>query len=153
MSCLQFWNLTKSTCWMLFFVMTMKLGFPRVSNQFCFFSISEETIWVLNAQNIPWSCNLRTHKKTFEFLAGRKFGKSSFCILNRMFKEKNLVLFPDDRIQFIRERLPRTYFGSQTCKEKSLHPTPNTKITGLHKLWTVLISWADRGSCAPKCVS
>ena len=24
---------------------------------------------------------------------------------------------------------------------------------GLHKLWTVLISWADRGSCAPKCVS
>ena len=24
---------------------------------------------------------------------------------------------------------------------------------GLHKLWTVLLSWADRGSCAPKCVS
>ena len=25
--------------------------------------------------------------------------------------------------------------------------------SGLHKLWTVLLSWADRGSCAPKCVS
>ena len=25
--------------------------------------------------------------------------------------------------------------------------------TGLHKLWTVLLSWAYRGSCAPKCVS
>ena len=24
---------------------------------------------------------------------------------------------------------------------------------GLHKLWTVLLSWADRGSYAPKCVS
>ena len=25
--------------------------------------------------------------------------------------------------------------------------------SGLHKLWTVLLSSADRGSCAPKCVS
>ena len=25
-------------------------------------------------------------------------------------------------------------------------------LTGLHKLWHVLLSWADRGSCAHKCV-
>ena len=28
----------------------------------------------------------------------------------------------------------------------------NTCLTGLQKLWYVLISWADRGSCAHKCV-
>ena len=29
---------------------------------------------------------------------------------------------------------------------------PLYNTTGLHKLWYVLISWADRGSCAHKCV-
>ena len=28
----------------------------------------------------------------------------------------------------------------------------NGSSSGLHKLWYVLISWADRGSCAHKCV-
>ena len=37
--------------------------------------------------------------------------------------------------------------------EKDIRMDGKSQVTGLHKLWTVLLSWADRGSCAPKCVS
>ena len=119
MSYLQFWNLTKSTCWMLAFVMTMKLGFPRVPNQFCFFSISEETIWVLNAQNIPWSCNLRTHRKLLNFWQGANLERVLFASWRKCSKKNSVFLFCFQMLGF--------NLSERDCHEHILVPRPAKK--------------------------
>ena len=88
--------------------------------------------WRLSDKKCPLS---RRAFKGVRFCEGRRYWRSS----HSLYSAPNFIAMT-----------PRLYniLGAITI---SLYLAISK--SGLHKLWTVLLSWADRGSCAPKCVS